>query len=71
MVEKRVRLTDPADISTLKALIFRHFDNTDSVKARHITDNWATYEPLFYKVQPKTPVPTPAPLVPAGEPAKV
>ena len=68
---ERVRLTNSADINSLKALIFRHFDNTDSVKARHITDNWAKYEPLFYKVQPKTPVPTPYPLVPAGEPVKV
>ena len=68
---ERVRLTNSDDINSLKALIFRHFDNTDSVKARHITDNWAKYEPLFYKVQPKTPVPTPYPLVPAGEPVKV
>ena len=66
-----MRLTDSADINALKALIFRHFDNTDSVKARHLTDNWAQYEPLFYKVQPKTAVPTPSPLVPAGEPVSV
>ena len=68
---ERVRLSDDTDINALKALVFRHFDNTDSAKARHITDNWTQYEPQFYKVQPKTPVPTPEPLVPAGEPAKV
>ncbi len=68
---ERVRLTDPADIGILKALVFRHFDATDSVKARHITDNWAQYEPLFYKVQPVS-VPAPAAAAPAAaEPAKV
>ncbi|MDB6069504.1 MAG: glutamate synthase protein 2, partial [Verrucomicrobiales bacterium] len=70
---ERVRLTEPADVSALKALIFRHFDETDSVKARHITDNWATYEPMFYKVQPKSvPAPAALPATPTtAEPAKV
>ncbi|MDB6133268.1 MAG: gltB [Verrucomicrobiales bacterium] len=73
---ERVRLTEPADIAVLKSLIFRHYDATDSVKARGITDNWAKYEPLFYKVQPRqvtppAPKPAPATAETVTEPAKV
>ena len=62
---ERVRLSDPSDISALKALIARHGEATNSVKALHILGHWADFEARFYKVQPITAAPAPAPILPA------
>ena len=43
---------DPADIDTLKNMIYRHFDATQSPRARWILEHWTTMLPKFVKVFP-------------------
>ena len=52
------RLSDPEDIALLKSVIQRHWELTGSERARTILENWAHYEPLFWKVVPHPPVTT-------------
>ncbi len=47
------RLSDSADISRLKELIYKHLDRTESEQARDILADWTKFEPLFWKVSPK------------------
>jgi glutamate synthase domain-containing protein 2/glutamate synthase domain-containing protein 1/glutamate synthase domain-containing protein 3 len=76
-----LRISDPFEAKTLKELVHKHFELTESARAKEILDNWAKFEPLFWKVAPLPPAtPPPAaattttlpdPVKPApGEPAK-
>jgi glutamate synthase domain-containing protein 3 len=49
----------------LKALIFKHLEFTESPVARAILNDWATYEPLFWKVVVTANLPPAKPLPPA------
>jgi glutamate synthase (NADPH/NADH) large chain/glutamate synthase (ferredoxin) len=73
------RLSDAEEITALKGLVYKHLELTESARAREILDNWARFEPLFWKVAPQPPVlpPTATPPstvsttpTPSGEPAK-
>ncbi len=44
---------DPEDQTSLKNLIYRHFDATKSPRARWILENWTTMLPKFVKVYPQ------------------
>jgi glutamate synthase domain-containing protein 2/glutamate synthase domain-containing protein 1/glutamate synthase domain-containing protein 3 len=46
-------VTDPEDINQLKKLVSDHFEKTESLRAKDILDNWATYLPQFVKVTSK------------------
>ncbi|MEO6847111.1 MAG: glutamate synthase large subunit, partial [Chthoniobacterales bacterium] len=54
------RLSNEDDINTLKGLIFRHLEYTDSEFAKIILADWAKYEPFFWKVCPTVPTAKPA-----------
>jgi glutamate synthase domain-containing protein 3 len=43
---------EPHDVSTLESLITRHFEATDSPRAKWILENWAEMLPRFVKVFP-------------------
>jgi glutamate synthase domain-containing protein 3 len=43
---------DPADQQVLKSLIYRHFDETRSPRARWVLENWTSVLPKFVKVYP-------------------
>ena len=47
------KVTDPEDINQLHTLISEHLERTESLRAKDILDNWATYLPLFVKVVSK------------------
>jgi glutamate synthase domain-containing protein 3 len=69
-------LSDPEDINQLKKLIFDHLEKTDSLRAKMILENWASYEAKFIKVTSKAePVEIPpedeVPSVVPPEPVKV
>lgn len=51
-----VPLTDEADITALKELIYQHLEYTDSDRAREILAQWDDYQSKFIKVQPKSDV---------------
>ncbi|MEE9285982.1 MAG: glutamate synthase large subunit [Dehalococcoidia bacterium] len=46
------RVTDPEDVDTLRSLIQRHLDLTESPRAREVLNGWERYLPLFWKVAP-------------------
>jgi glutamate synthase domain-containing protein 3 len=46
------RLTHDDDIEMVQGLITRHVQLTQSVRGRHILDNWDTYRPMFWKCAP-------------------
>jgi glutamate synthase domain-containing protein 2/glutamate synthase domain-containing protein 1/glutamate synthase domain-containing protein 3 len=62
------RLGAPEEIKTVRGLVYRHLELTDSARAKEILDDWARFEPLFWKVVPLPPVPPTAPLAPANVP---
>jgi glutamate synthase (NADPH/NADH) large chain/glutamate synthase (ferredoxin) len=79
------RLSDPFETKALKEIIHKHFELSESARAKEILGDWPRYEPLFWKVTPlppATPPPAaantttmpdpvkPAPTPAAGEPAK-
>jgi glutamate synthase (NADPH/NADH) large chain/glutamate synthase (ferredoxin) len=75
------RLSDPFEIKSMKEVVHKHFELTESARAKEILGDWAKFEPLFWKVAPLPPAlpPTAAVLTttlpdpvkpPAGEPAK-
>ncbi|MFQ5896190.1 MAG: glutamate synthase-related protein, partial [Nitrospinota bacterium] len=47
------RAASPEDARTLKDLIRRHLERTDSPRARAILDRWEEFLPLFWKVVPR------------------
>jgi len=48
-----VKLDIKEDIDTVKSLIHRHFELTDSPKAKEVLTNWDDFQGMFKKVQPK------------------
>lgn len=48
-----VPLDVPEDIDTVKSLIHRHYELTESPKAKEILTNWEDFQSKFHKVQPK------------------
>lgn len=53
------RLTDEADVVTLKGLIYRHLEVTESDIAREILADWPKYSEKFWKVCPTVPAAKP------------
>ena len=49
-----VPLTDEADITTVKELVYQHLEYTESERARDILSKWDEYQAKFVKVQPKS-----------------
>jgi glutamate synthase (ferredoxin) len=47
------RLTTPAEIAEVRAMIERHLDWTKSARARLVLDRWDEMLPKFVKVLPK------------------
>jgi glutamate synthase (NADPH/NADH) large chain/glutamate synthase (ferredoxin) len=62
------RFSSPEEIKSVRTLIYRHVELTDSARAKEILDNWTKYEPLFWKVEPLPPVTADAPLAPNNVP---
>ena len=50
------RLSVPEEIKNVRGQIYRHLELTESARAKAILDNWAKYEPLFWKVLPAPPI---------------
>lgn len=63
-------LRDSEDVLTLKGLIFRHLEMTQSNQAKDILADWARFEPFFWKVVPH-PTKVMAPAAPAPAVAAV
>ena len=59
------RLEDEEDINTLKALIYRHLELTESQRASEILADWPAHQPMFWKVSPIAPPPKTPPAAPA------
>ena len=47
-------MTDEADITTVKELVYQHLEYTESERARDILSKWDEYQAKFVKVQPKS-----------------
>ncbi len=47
------RVTDPEDVATLRSLIERHLELTESPKAEEVLKSWERFLPLFWKVAPQ------------------
>jgi glutamate synthase domain-containing protein 3 len=43
---------DPEDQRLLQTWIYRHFDATESLRARYVLENWTALLPKFVKVYP-------------------
>jgi glutamate synthase domain-containing protein 3 len=64
------RLEAEADIVTVKKLVYKHLERTESDRAKEILGDWHRYESKFWKVRPIhiPPAPKPAPVsAPAAE----
>jgi glutamate synthase (ferredoxin) len=46
-------LEEDEDTETVKSLLTKHFQYTQSTVARNILDNWSEYQSKFIKVMPK------------------
>jgi glutamate synthase domain-containing protein 2/glutamate synthase domain-containing protein 1/glutamate synthase domain-containing protein 3 len=46
------RLETEADIVTVKKLVYKHLERTESDRAKEILGDWHRYEPKFWKVRP-------------------
>jgi glutamate synthase (NADPH/NADH) large chain len=46
------RLESEADIVTVKKLIYKHLERTESDRAREILGDWHRYERKFWKIRP-------------------
>jgi glutamate synthase (NADPH/NADH) large chain/glutamate synthase (ferredoxin) len=69
---KAYPLQTEEDILTVKELIYKHLERTESERARAILADWNSYQGRFWKVEPIQTVPKPsgtAAPVPAGAPA--
>ncbi len=62
------RLTDEEDVVTLKGLIYKHLELTDSERASEILGDWPKYAAKFWKVCPTVPAAAPEIKAPATEP---
>jgi glutamate synthase (NADPH/NADH) large chain/glutamate synthase (ferredoxin) len=62
------RLEAPEEIKSLRGLIYRHLELTDSARAKEILDDWTKFEPLFWKVVPLPPALPGTPLAPNNVP---
>jgi glutamate synthase domain-containing protein 3 len=62
------RLGAAEETKTLRGLIYRHLEATDSARAKEILDQWSEFEPVFWKVTPLPPVGPKAPLAPNNVP---
>jgi glutamate synthase domain-containing protein 2/glutamate synthase domain-containing protein 1/glutamate synthase domain-containing protein 3 len=62
------RLEAEEDINTLKGLIYKHLERTESEIAREILADWPTYSRKFWKVSPT--VPAAKPVVPERDKTK-
>ncbi|MFI5357913.1 MAG: glutamate synthase large subunit, partial [Opitutales bacterium] len=47
------KLTDPAEIAAVRALVEKHLAYTQSTKARAVLDAWDAHVPKFVKIMPK------------------
>jgi glutamate synthase (NADPH/NADH) large chain/glutamate synthase (ferredoxin) len=61
------RLSEAADIETLRGLVARHAELTGSPRAAEILGAWDKFQPQFWKVSPNVPAAKPVP-EPAKEP---
>ncbi len=64
------RLTDE-DVQSVKSLIYKHLELTESERAKEILADWAGFQGKFWKVSPLPPVKTPPATVAAKPPAVV
>ena len=48
------RVADPEDADSIRSLIQRHWELTESPKAKEVLDQWSYYLPKFWKVAPTT-----------------
>jgi len=64
------RLSDPFESKTLKGIISKHYELTESARAKVILGDWTRFEPLFWKVVPQPPAGA-VPATPAGNGALV
>ena len=62
------RLENAEETKNLRGLIYRHLELTDSARAKEVLDDWAYFEPLFWKVAPLPPAAPNAPLAPNNVP---
>jgi glutamate synthase domain-containing protein 3 len=46
------RLETEADIVTVKKLVYKHLERTESDRAKEILGDWPRYEPKFWKIRP-------------------
>jgi glutamate synthase (NADPH/NADH) large chain/glutamate synthase (ferredoxin) len=46
------RLEAEADIVTVKKLVYKHLERTESDRAKEILGDWQRYEPKFWKIRP-------------------
>ena len=46
------RLETEADIVTVKKLVYKHLERTESDRAKEILGDWHRYEPKFWKIRP-------------------
>jgi glutamate synthase domain-containing protein 2/glutamate synthase domain-containing protein 1/glutamate synthase domain-containing protein 3 len=68
---KLERLTAEDDVQSVKGLIYKHLEHTESERAHEILGDWARFQAKFWKVcplttPPKTPPPTVAPKSPTA-----
>ncbi len=65
------RLETEADIVTVKKLVYKHLERTESDRAKEILGDWHRYEPKFWKIRPiHFPTASKPALVPAGAAAE-
>ena len=46
------RLEAESDIVTVKKLVYKHLERTESDRAKEILGDWQRYEPKFWKIRP-------------------
>jgi len=46
------RLEAEADIVSVKKLVYKHLERTESDRAKEILGDWHRYEPKFWKIRP-------------------
>ncbi len=69
------RLSDPFETKSLKELIYKHLELSESARAKEILGDWARYESMFWKICPHPTIQGPsttktgAPVPPAIPPA--
>jgi glutamate synthase domain-containing protein 3 len=64
------RLVEEEDILTVKELIYKHLERTESERAKEILAQWADYQDKFWRVRP-TYLPPPEKTAPEPVPTTV